>query len=84
MGLGDVKLMGMLGLFFGVGNIIQIFIFSFAMGAIVSIFLLITKMKKADDYIAFGPFIVISAIVTMFLPYTVVLPWYLGVLVKLF
>lgn len=68
MGLGDVKLMGMLGLFFGFANTIQIFVFSFFIGAIVSVFLLITKIKKSDDYIPFGPFIVIASFITMFLP----------------
>lgn len=80
MGLGDVKLVGMLGLFFGVFNTIQIFIISFAIGAIISIVLLITKLKKSDDYIAFGPFIVLASIITMFFPYTVVFPWYLKIL----
>ena len=74
MGLGDVKLMGMLGLFFGTKNIFQIFILSFFVGAIVSIFLLVSKTKKADDYIPFGPFIVIASIITMFAPYTTMLP----------
>ena len=31
MGMGDVKLMGMLGLFFGFANTVQIFVFSFFM-----------------------------------------------------
>lgn len=74
MGLGDVKLMGMLGLFLGARNIFQIFIMSFAVGAIVSIFLLITKIKKADDYIPFGPFIVVATFITMLVPYTTMLP----------
>lgn len=74
MGLGDVKLMGMLGLFFGVKNIFQVFILSFTVGAVVSIILLLTKIKKADDYIPFGPFIVVATILTMFMPYTTMLP----------
>lgn len=74
MGLGDVKLMGMLGLFLGARNIFQIFILSFIVGAIVSIILLITKIKKVDDYIPFGPFIVIATIITMFVPYEIMLP----------
>lgn len=74
MGLGDVKLMGMLGLFFGTKNIFQIFILSFFVGAIVSVVLLVAKIKKSDDYIPFGPFIVIASIVTMFAPYTTMLP----------
>ncbi|MBQ6860901.1 MAG: prepilin peptidase [Clostridia bacterium] len=80
MGLGDVKLMGVLGLFFGVCNTIQIFILSFAIGAVVSILLMIFKIKKSTDYMAFGPFIVIATAITMFLPYTVMLPWYMNLL----
>ena len=68
MGLGDVKLMGMLGLFFGFTNIIQIFILSFFVAAVISIILLATKIKKTTDYIAFGPFIVIATVVTMIIP----------------
>lgn len=78
MGLGDVKLMGMLGLFFGVFDTIQIFILSFAIGAVISISLLITKKKKSSDYLAFGPFIVIATLITMFVPYTVMLPGYVN------
>ena len=74
MGLGDVKLMGMLGLFFGVKNIFQIFILSFTIGAIISIILLLFKIKKSDEYIAFGPFIVIASVITMIMPYTKMLP----------
>ena len=75
MGLGDVKLMGVLGLFLGARNIFQIFIISFTIGAIVSIILLIARIKKMDDYIPFGPFIVVSTFITMVIPYTVILPW---------
>jgi leader peptidase (prepilin peptidase)/N-methyltransferase len=74
MGLGDVKLMGMLGLYFGFANTVQIFILSFFVGAIISIFLLITKIKTKDDYIPFGPFIVIGAFYTMFIPATTMIP----------
>ncbi len=81
MGLGDVKLMGVLGLFLGAKNIFQIFILSFAIGAVVSIFLLLSKIKKADDYIPFGPFIVIAAMITMIFPYNVVLPIIQGILI---
>lgn len=70
MGLGDVKLVGVLGLFFGVKNIFQIFILSFAIGAIASIILLLTKVKKVDDYVPFGPFIVCATLITMFAPYS--------------
>lgn len=80
MGLGDVKLMGAIGLFFGIFDTIQIFILSFAIGAVVSIILLLLKVKKSSDYLAFGPFIVLATFITMFLPHGVLLPWYLGLI----
>lgn len=72
MGLGDVKLMGALGLYFGLANIIVVALLSFLIGAILSIFLLITKIKKTDEYIPFGPFIAIGAFITIFVPYGVI------------
>ena len=73
MGLGDVKLMGALGLFFGLTNIIIIALLSFLIGAILSILLIVTKIKKMDEYIPFGPFIVIGALITIFVPYSVII-----------
>jgi leader peptidase (prepilin peptidase)/N-methyltransferase len=73
MGLGDVKLMGALGLYFGLANIIAISLMSFLIGAILSIFLLVTRIKKIDEYIPFGPFIVIAAFISIFVPFEVVL-----------
>lgn len=81
MGMGDVKLMGMLGLFFGFANTVQIFVFSFFIGAIISITLLLTKIKKSDDYIPFGPFIVIASFITMLIPATTTVEWILNTLV---
>lgn len=69
MGFGDVKLMGALGLYFGLSNIITITLMSFLIGAILSIFLLITKIKKTDEYIPFGPFIVIATFISIYIPF---------------
>lgn len=69
MGFGDVKLMGALGLFFGLSNIIIITLVSFLIGAVLSIGLLATKIKKSDEYIPFGPFIVIATYISMFVPF---------------
>lgn len=68
MGLGDVKLMGAIGLYFGKANIIKISILAFLVGAIISIVLLITKKNRKDGYVPFGPFIVIAAIIILFTP----------------
>jgi len=69
MGFGDVKLMGALGLFFGFSNIIIITLLSFLIGAILSIILLATKIKKSDEYIPFGPFIVIATFISIYVPF---------------
>ena len=69
MGLGDVKLMGALGLYFGLTNIIIITLLSFLIGAVLSIILLATKIRKMDQYIAFGPFIVLATFIAIFVPY---------------
>lgn len=72
MGFGDVKLMGALGIYFGLSNIIIITLLSFLIGAILSIGLLVTKIKKADEYIPFGPFIVIGTFISIFVPFEII------------
>jgi len=73
MGFGDVKLMGALGIFFGLPNIIMITLMSFLIGAVLSILLLATKIRKTDEYIPFGPFIVIAAFISMVVPFPIIL-----------
>ncbi len=68
LGLGDVKLMGALGLYFGFTNIILIAMMSFLIGAILGIILIVSKIKKSDEYIPFGPFIVIATFICVFVP----------------
>ena len=80
MGLGDVKLMGALGLYFGWQSIIVISLVSFLIGAILSIVLMATKIKKADSYIPFGPFIVIATLISIFVPFELIL----NILLKIF
>lgn len=73
MGFGDVKLMGALGITFGLSNTIMIAVISFLLGAIISIILLATKKKKSDEYIPFGPFIVLATFLIMFVPHYIML-----------
>lgn len=68
MGLGDVKLMGALGLYFGIFNISLISVLSFLIGAIISIIIIIAKKNREDGYIPFGPFIVMATGVAIFVP----------------
>ena len=71
MGFGDVKLMGALGLYFGVSNILLIAVMSFLIGAILGIIFIISKIKKSDEYIPFGPFIVIATFITIIVPFEI-------------
>lgn len=78
MGFGDVKLMAALGLLFGLKNILVIALVSFFIGAITAIILMIFRSKKAMSYMAFGPFIVIAAILIMFIPADTFINMYIG------
>lgn len=79
LGLGDVKLMAGLGLFFGLTNIAIISVISFLMAAVVSIILLIIKIKKPNESISFGPFIVIASVISILVPFNTIL----SILVKI-
>lgn len=66
MGGGDVKLMTALGLIFGVKGILFITVFSFLIGALVSVVLIALKAKSMKDKIPFGPFICMAALLFIF------------------
>lgn len=80
MGLGDVKFMSAIGLYFGANTIVEISLLAFVVAAFFSIMLLFVRiliLKKKDDYIAFGPFLAMSAIACIFLPSNLVLDSFL-------
>jgi leader peptidase (prepilin peptidase)/N-methyltransferase len=66
MGGGDIKLMGFLGLNFGLTGIIFVTLASFVIGAVVSVGLLVSKISTRKDYIPFGPFIAVAAAIYIF------------------
>jgi leader peptidase (prepilin peptidase)/N-methyltransferase len=70
MGLGDVKFMGAVGLFFGYSSIAEISLLAFFIAAILSIVILIVRhIRKIDDeYIPFGPFLVLASFFCIFAP----------------
>ncbi len=71
LGLGDVKLIGALGIYFGLTNIIAISIISFFIGAIVGIILILVRIKKTNEYIPLAPFIVIATFIIIFIPFDI-------------
>ena len=66
MGGGDVTLIGSLGFILGIKNIFLTIFLSFILGAIISVILLITKIKGKKDPIPFGPFIILGFFITVF------------------
>lgn len=73
MGFGDVKFMGALGLFLGWLNIIIVSVIAFLLAAIISVGILIFKRKGFNDYIPFGPFIVLATLIVIFTPFNLLL-----------
>jgi len=66
MGMGDVKLIGALGLLFGWPDIVFIIALSFIIGALYSLVLVAGRKKVMADRVPFGPFIVIATFCIFF------------------
>ncbi len=77
MGMGDVKLMAPIGLFLGWKLCIAALFSSIMLGGVISIILMLTGIKKRKDTIAFGPFIVAGAFVTIMWGWEIV-QWFNG------
>ncbi|MCM8818971.1 MAG: prepilin peptidase [Candidatus Omnitrophica bacterium] len=67
MGGGDVKLLAMIGAFLGWKPILLTLFFASVIGVLISLILIMMKKKKVDDYIPFGPYLAIGAIISIFL-----------------
>lgn len=63
LGGGDIKLMFVLGIFLGFKGILFALLLAFITASIMSILLLILKIKKRKDYIPFGPFLSIGSFI---------------------
>lgn len=79
MGGGDMKLIGVLGFILGLKKIILTIFLSFMFGAIISILLLLFKIKGRKDPIPFGPFICLAFMMVVFLGDGILL-WYMNTL----
>lgn len=66
IGFGDIKLMFIIGLFLGLKDTIITIIFSIYTGGIISILLIILKLKTKNDYIAYAPFIFLGTLINIF------------------
>jgi leader peptidase (prepilin peptidase) / N-methyltransferase len=76
LGAGDVKLAAFVGLLTGFPLIIEALIFTILVGAVISLFLLVTRLRRLRDPIPYGPFLVIGAVITLLWGYEIA-QWFL-------
>lgn len=75
MGMGDIKLAFVLGLFLGFPKIVVGVYLAFLTGAILGVILILIKKKSFGQRIAFGPFLIIGASISFFVG-DIFLLWY--------
>lgn len=80
MGLGDVKLAFLMGLFLGSPGILTALFLAFFLGAIIGIGLLISGKKQLSSEIPFGPFLVTGTFIALFWGQKII-DWYLNILI---
>ena len=76
MGGGDVKLGAFIGLMLGFPQALIALMFSFISGAVFSLFLIILGKKHFGQSIAFGPFLVLGSLISLYWG-DKILNWYL-------
>lgn len=65
MGMGDVKLVGMLGFFLGTATLAGLFL-GFFLGAVTGVALMAAGIKGRKSRIPFGPFLAVGAVIALF------------------
>ena len=65
MGGGDIKLMFAVGTFLGLNRTLWALLLAFIISSIVSILLILFKIKGTKDYIPFGPFLSLGSFISL-------------------
>lgn len=79
MGGGDIKLLAMIGAFLGWKPALLTIMIGSLTGSIIGISLITLRIIKRDDYLPFGPFLVLGALLSLFFAQPL-LDWYQGLL----
>ena len=77
MGGGDVKLLAMIGAFLGWRSVLLAIFFGSIIGSVVSLALIGLKIKKRTDYIPFGPYLSLGAVISLFYKGSTFLGYYI-------
>ncbi|MBS3939172.1 MAG: prepilin peptidase [Peptococcaceae bacterium] len=65
MGFGDVKLVGLIGLYLGLSLTLLSLFLAFVLGAAVGLTLILLRLKKGKSALPFGPFLALGAYLAM-------------------
>ena len=76
MGGGDVKLAAFVGIVTGYPLVIEAIVLTMLLGAVISLFLLITGIRKLQDHVPYGHFLVAGALITLLWGYRIA-EWFL-------
>jgi len=79
MGGGDIKLLAMIGAFLGWQPALLTIMIGAMVGSLVGVSLILLKILKREQYIPFGPFLAVGAVVALFF-HDHLLRWYAGFL----
>ncbi len=79
MGGGDIKLVAMIGAFLGWKPALLTIMIGSLAGSVIGISLIALRLMKRDEYIPFGPFLVLGALLSMFFAQPL-LDWYQSLL----
>lgn len=77
MGMGDVKLVAVMGLFMGFPWLVMGLLIAFLLGGLFSAAVLITKRVERKGHIPFGPFLAGGALITVLYGWEIWY-WYIG------
>ena len=66
MGMGDVKLAGLMGLILGWPKIVVALYLAFLTGALVGVILILLGKKRFGEHIPFGPFLAGATWIALF------------------
>ncbi len=67
VGLGDAKLMAMIGAYFGLSGVFPVIFLSSLIGSIIGIFLIVLRGKTRKTPIPFGPFLALASFIYFFI-----------------
>jgi leader peptidase (prepilin peptidase)/N-methyltransferase len=71
LGEGDITLAAFVGLITGYPLIVEALVLTTLVGAGISFILLITRVRTLRDYIPYGPFLIIGAVITLLWGYSI-------------